>query len=638
MYCVISTLSYIDNVAIRVITTDMSLKNQVVDLIIRSRIINGYYINTEGVQTVLSSFSYIDFIALRTDRKYHLICSMRASNSVSTISFYDSGYNLIDKIVGNYDYNGELDLSKYEQYKIILIRLCTTTSLIRDVQLTTSTDNNLPATVDILGYYNSRLGDLDNKINLGKLEVASTLIKGSYISKLGLFSEHNIMTRTALVPIVTTGNIHIKGHFSGAGVSYISIFSPDLKFIKDISGVTNNDGLIDNDFALTEFKYPYVFICLSTVEGFESTLEFKINNSSLALANENLASLESKFELRKKRFLVLTKFLDIAQGLSPYLYFDNFGNIDKGHDMAINAGSPTWFDRGIIVNSNSNNISAYIYDWNQSLIEYKLSTIRSVNRGGGDGSTKNILIVGDSLIAPCSSAKYVYDKLKEDADYNIIDCGTVGTSGAHTEGYGGWRWIDFLQEKAGTVKNNFFDTAINGNNFKKYCNTHGYSKLDIVLIALGGNDVGHGNTSFDDDKADTIIANAKLFIDTLLSETYGYPNCKVIVGIPILGAKDSYSEIFYNRNLTMLSWKYIELFDNGAYNPNVTCVNQRLFLDRVEAFPYEERPNPFNAEVKNKIFTDVYHPSRVYNGIPYGYYQLGVAFYSKIRSVLNGIL
>ena len=82
----------------------------------------------------------------------------------------------------------------------------------------------------------------------------------------------------------------------------------------------------------------------------------------------------------------------------------------------------------------------------------------------------------------------------------------------------------------------------------------------------------------------------------------------------------------------MINEAYINEFDNGNYNQNVSIVAQAVWLDRVNGMPNTvsvdntaECIKPTNLATRK--YTDSYHMNE------YGYNQLGDAFYSKFKAM-----
>lgn len=341
------------------------------------------------------------------------------------------------------------------------------------------------------------------------------------------------------------------------------------------------------------------------------------------------------------------KYLDCPKNLQTTIYLDGIsGECDfEDDDIVI---TKTGFNSNIIKTK-----SALIYtpgtsdtesvltvkrvDKNAKILYQNDLILRPINRGGGDGLQKNICISGDSLIEvnPLSVVEPI-NLLRADGDYIINTIGTKskveGGVTYHHEGRAGWTWGRYLDTAYATY--NAF--MINGElNFKAYMTNNfpdtGNGEIDIFLMSLGTNDANVYGV-----KMETIIANAKSFIDVLLSEAKGFPNCKVIIGMPAMGAPGgnaSYNARVFRKKINLLNRWYVDTFDNGRYHANVTCVMHGAFIDRKNAYSYTDIvPSEYIPSATVRQYTDFLHPMAV------GYKQFGRGYYSKIRCLLNGLL
>lgn len=271
------------------------------------------------------------------------------------------------------------------------------------------------------------------------------------------------------------------------------------------------------------------------------------------------------------------------------------------------------------------------------------SNIRLVNRSGGDGSVKNILVSGDSLIEGglTTPVGLMYKLLSEDADYTINQIGLLQKSYKDVlykhEGYGGWSWETWTNpiyentQSAGKT-NPFMHNGVL--DFKNYMSVN-FSELpqtiDYFIMSLGTNDVGQGFLNKTDAQLLEIIEKAKTFIDALLAD---FPNCKVGIGLPGIGYQKD--QIFVAQRFKLLIMKlnslYIDTFDNGKYNPNVTCIMHGAWADPNNSYTMTEQPIGQYIPTDERICLDRIHPDIS------GYECWGLAYYSKIRAWMQGLL
>ena len=275
---------------------------------------------------------------------------------------------------------------------------------------------------------------------------------------------------------------------------------------------------------------------------------------------------------------------------------------------------------------------------------YRLTTFRCVPTNVGNGTIqKNILIIGDSLTDSGYGVAEMLRLLKQDNDFifNLIGTESDEHDGEiiKHEGKNGWSYNSFVNLNTFNGFNNPF--RYNGElNFQHYMNTYfSGQELNYVVICLGTNDVTHGyNLMQSQDSIDGIINKAKIFVDAILSSNNGFPNCKIAIGLPAPGNPYfdnaySSSEIFL-RNIQRLDKALLEVFDNGKYHANVTCLAHGAYLDRYGCFgkTSEDVSEYSTNNLKGYVGTNNLHPSID------GYKSFGRAYYGKIRAFLNGLL
>lgn len=243
--------------------------------------------------------------------------------------------------------------------------------------------------------------------------------------------------------------------------------------------------------------------------------------------------------------------------------------------------------------------------------------------------TKNVCLLGDSLVDNNYLAKEVWDLLDADGDCTINHIGTRGGTGNEHEGRSSWSWYRYLQgDDYANRSNAFWNTDDDCLDFQWYCKQNGYDGIDYMLIALGTNDVTQGTTAYRTFASlSTIISRAKQFVDILLSEDRGFPNCKVGIGLIGPGADYGYlistSMYTFRKSANTLNQLYMETFDNGAYHKNVTCFSHGMMTNRKYAFPYSDEPISDRYSETSRTITNSVHPSaRGYQAWADGYYNM----------------
>lgn len=250
-------------------------------------------------------------------------------------------------------------------------------------------------------------------------------------------------------------------------------------------------------------------------------------------------------------------------------------------------------------------------------------------------AVKNICICGDSLVDCNQVATEVYRLLAEDGDCEVNQIGTRGPANGRHEGRGSWRWKDYLADTDYAGKTNaFWDKEKGRLDFQKYCAANGYDGIDYFLIALGTNDVSQGSTLYrTEEQVEKFIGYAKQFVDALLSEEAGYPDCKIGIGLCGPGADYSYlatsSMGIFRKSINTLNLALIKAFDEGVYHRNVTCFAHGLRTNRRLAFPYSEKPVTDRFTETSRTLTNSIHPSTR------GYQAWADGYYCQIRAWLE---
>lgn len=266
----------------------------------------------------------------------------------------------------------------------------------------------------------------------------------------------------------------------------------------------------------------------------------------------------------------------------------------------------------------------------------KTVTVRTTDKASeSTGLTKNIMMCGDSLIDANVPVDEVFNLLRADGDYTFNAIGTRGSAGSKHEGRGSWKWDTYLTQTTASGATNAF--LYNGSlDFQQYCIDNGFDGIDYAIISLGTNDVGQGWHLLKDAEVATIIANAKTFLDALLSETTGFPNCKIALGLPAIGANTfgnpNMNKKWFIRGMQKLNKAYIDTFDNGSYHPNVTTVAHGLWTDREYSYLYENQTISNRIPETVKVHLDAIHPT------VQGYKLWADAYYGKLRAFLAGYL
>lgn len=179
--------------------------------------------------------------------------------------------------------------------------------------------------------------------------------------------------------------------------------------------------------------------------------------------------------------------------------------------------------------------------------------------------------------------------------------------------------------------NPFWDFATNKVDFKKYCETNGFSGIDYVYTLLTWN--GGRVDKWDVASNTGELEAAKQFIDALHRD---YPNAKVrVMGIQLpslnggtganYGATGGYSETYgLVRGVFGLNLTYMQLASDPAYKDFVEFVNVSGGFDSEYNMPYSTALVNTRSTVTETLGTNGVHPSNE------GYCQIGDIAYRSL--------
>lgn len=175
--------------------------------------------------------------------------------------------------------------------------------------------------------------------------------------------------------------------------------------------------------------------------------------------------------------------------------------------------------------------------------------------------------------------------------------------------------------------------------FKQYMsdnsNFGGSDTIDFAFIMLGINDVFGGVATLA--SVTTVINYAKDLIDGILDATYGYPSCKIVLGLSPIGGNTrdgfannygSFNKETYERNMRLLWEQMILEFDAGAYSANVSLGIPGVMVDRLYGYSLSAEAISSRVATTTDVHTNGVHPTAS------GYYQCADAFYNNFRNLV----
>ena len=284
-------------------------------------------------------------------------------------------------------------------------------------------------------------------------------------------------------------------------------------------------------------------------------------------------------------------------------------------------------------------LKVQVKDAGGTVLESGRTTLRVSPRQAGEGKSLRLLIVGDSLTHATVYPNEIANLLSRPSNPKWIMLGTHHPASAlptvNHEGYGGWRWADFLTKytvptpgvTAGPLARKstspFIFPSADGKTgvfdlqryFKEQCDG---VPPDVVTFLLGINDCFGADPNSPDKKINEVLDQA----DKLLAEFHqAAPKALLAVGLTTppnsrqagftANYKDKYPRWGWKRIQHRLVQRMLERL-SGRESEGIHLVPTELNLDPVDGYP-----------VNNGV-----HPN------PVGYAQIGASFYSWMKSRL----
>lgn len=336
--------------------------------------------------------------------------------------------------------------------------------------------------------------------------------------------------------------------------------------------------------------------------------------------------------------------LYVMQGKSVPVFFDNIimhgqaknlnvfqsakGNfLDNGvFQKSLETLEKGFYQNHIMVNSSYNTLLKK----NDDVISNTRLTV--VDTNAGNGVTRKILVIGDSITAANVWTDKLIDLFTDDV-MNIEMLGTRGTSKAPNEGRGGWRAWNYAFEKnasadglSSNATNPFYNESTKQFDFSYYMTNQGYSSVDYVLICLGTNDVSRSTHNTDDDilLAWTTIINSIKSFDS---------NIKIILWLlPMpcgLTNEQPKKDIFLHMKELL-----INNYDNttSRQTNKIYLVDVGCSISPIDDFNYKEELISEYGEEKWKRPTDIIHPATK------GYYAIAKNIHAGIKAIESGVI
>ena len=336
--------------------------------------------------------------------------------------------------------------------------------------------------------------------------------------------------------------------------------------------------------------------------------------------------------------------LYVMQGKSVPVFFDNIimhgqaknlnvfqsakGNfLDNGvFQKSLETLEKGFYQNYVIANSSYNTLLKK----NDDVVNNSRLTV--VDTNAGNGVTRKVLVIGDSLTAANVWTDKLIDLFADDV-MNIEMLGTRGTLKAPNEGRGGWRAWNYAFEKdasndglSSSVTNPFFNPVSNKFDFSYYMNQQNYTSVDYILLCLGTSDVSRSTHNADDD----ILLAWKTIIDSIKAFDN---NIKILIWLlpmpcGLTNEQPKKDTFLHMKELLINKYDNVESRQtNKIYLVDVGCS-----VSPTDDFNYKEELISEYGEEKWKRPTDIIHLANK------GYYAIAKNIHAGIKAIESGVI
>lgn len=242
--------------------------------------------------------------------------------------------------------------------------------------------------------------------------------------------------------------------------------------------------------------------------------------------------------------------------------------------------------------------------------------IKVLDKNIGDGETRKIIFIGDSL-----TDNNVYEpellKLFENDVMNIELLGSRGSAPNLHEGRAGWTTKHYCTQSSFNNRNNaFWNPNTSKFDFNYYMNQQNYDNVDYVFINMGTNDMANANTE-----------TLGYFTEMLNSIKAFNSNIVVFIGLcpPLSSRSDNYR--LKNKRIELMKL-LLDEFDNRQseriiINPLV------LNFDARNGFPTQVIAGTRHDNESLKVVTDNTHP------LNSEYFKMADTIYCSIKYAVS---
>lgn len=258
----------------------------------------------------------------------------------------------------------------------------------------------------------------------------------------------------------------------------------------------------------------------------------------------------------------------------------------------------------------------------KTLDKYTIIRQRDIPTSFGDGQNLNVMFMGDSLTNAGVYVDRVGELASADEHTTINLLGTRGETYKH-EGRGGWSAKIYCTESIFNTYNNPF-LNLNGKfDFGYYAAKNSITKLDILFLNLGTNDVTYNDIE-SDPNFDEDLTRYKEILSSIKST---FPDVKIVLGSTITPARYKGANLYVKTRRQEWNDRILSLCLGEGY----TYAPYSLIIDPVNDFKYkEEALDDYNATTVKRV-ADNTHPADS------GYKKMGDLSYSIIKKLAENI-
>ena len=430
---------------------------------------------------------------------------------------------------------------------------------------------------------------------------------------------------SGFIPVDAGHKVYLR--FSPNTVSIIEITPITWIFFDAEKNVLSSEGQVSECIVPTNAKW--MRICIND--------DFFVKNGMISqdspmhmyepyekkLCAKNKMFDEDKWDIvlpQKMRVLVGNESVICPQNIARYFEPKEMSLVDV-------TGFRSKFNRFILTPVNTTEFESYVmvYRGNtKNPVKSGHMSIVPTSANSGDGVSKNILIIGDSMTEAGVYTQELVDLFSSDGMHiNLI--GTKGNGTNRHEGRGGWSSETYVHTDEERVSQNpFLNNGIF--DFGNYMSANGFSSVDYVLINLGTNDIAQGLTD------DRIYENYTAMINSIKSY-----NPNVIIGLwlaPTRGISGANTSRLVIDQCLRSNRLLIDKFDGKEETDNIYLI-PIIGLDNDFDYVYVKNERKFEIENEDQtrsilqesqyFCSETVHPSTL------GYKNIAKAIYPYIK-------